>query len=116
MGEIQKSINILFITCTLMLIMLLILPPEVAIADGSKGASYLYEFGGPVRWLTVSNNIDNKSNFIDAAFKGNTGITVHLLAMLYSFFMLFIGIYLVSFVIKNLECFSKKSSSGNKMF
>lgn len=107
MGEIQKFINILFTTCILMLIMLLILPSELAIADGSKGASYLYEFGGPMRWLTVSNDIDNKSNFIDAVFKGNTGITIHLLAMLYSFFMIFIGGYLVSFVIKKLGCFSK---------
>lgn len=100
MKRIQKFVNILFITCILMPVTLFIFPLELSITDGAKGASYLYGFGGPISWLTIDSNIGNKSGFIDAAFKGNTGISIHWLALLYSFFMIFVVAYLSNFIIK----------------
>ncbi|AQY50467.1 hypothetical protein PWEIH_00425 [Listeria weihenstephanensis FSL R9-0317] len=103
MEKIQKFVNVLFLTFILMPVTLFIFPVTYAIADGSKGASYLYEFGGPLGWITVSNDVENKSGFIDAAFKGNTGITIHWSAMLYSFFMILVAVYFIIFIIKKVN-------------
>ncbi|EUJ29582.1 hypothetical protein [Listeria cornellensis] len=103
MEKIQKFINVLFLTCVLMPVTLFIFPSALAIADGAKGASYLYEFGGPVHWLTVSSDNGNKSGFIDAAFKGNTGVSIHWLATLYSFFMILVVVYLATLIIKKIS-------------
>ncbi|MBC6315170.1 hypothetical protein [Listeria grandensis] len=103
MEKIQRFINVLFLTCVLMPVTLFIFPSALAIADGAKGASYLYEFGGPTHWLTVSSDVGNKSGFIEATFKGNTGITIHWLSMLHSFFMILVAVYLVIFIIKRVR-------------
>lgn len=102
MEKMQKFINIFFLSCLLMPITLFIFPPTFAIADGAKGASYLYEFGGLVDWLTVSSNVGNKSGFIEVFFYGNTGVTIHWFSVFYNFFMIFVFVYMVVFIGKRL--------------
>ncbi|EFR86222.1 conserved hypothetical protein, partial [Listeria monocytogenes FSL F2-208] len=48
--------------------MLFIIPPTVAIADGSKVSFYEYIYGAPLRWLTVISTTEKKGAFLEMFF------------------------------------------------
>lgn len=100
MRKIQSIVNTLFLTCLLTPLTLIVFPMVYGVADGSKGPSYLYLFGGPLKWLTVSNGEDNKQGFVDAVFNGNTGITIQWTQLLCSFLIIFVILCVIVLIIK----------------
>lgn len=108
MNKIQHIINVLFLSCVLTPLTLFIFPVVYAVADGAKGASYFYEFGGPLQWLMVSDDAGDKNGVIDAVFNGNTGITIYWISLLCSFLMVFVVAYLVMLIIRKKYSESKR--------
>ncbi|MBC2100644.1 hypothetical protein HCJ70_16450 [Listeria booriae] len=102
MRKIQSIINSLFLTFILTPLTLIVFPMVYGVADGSGGASYLYLFGGPLKWLTVSNDSDNKQGFTDAVFNGNTGITIQWAQLLCSFLIIFVVVHVIVLIIKKI--------------
>lgn len=77
---------------------LFVFPPSYGIADGIDHTEYLYLFGFPFDWLTISRSVDSSDNFINLLMDGNRGMELNWMDFVIDLAIIFMLFFIVAYV------------------
>lgn len=98
----RESLFLALISCLVLLATLFVLPVNYGIADGSVETAYLYLFGAPFDFVTISASSDSVKGFYDAIVNGND-VSLNVINLLIDYILVFLSVSVIFLLIKKIS-------------